>query len=147
MKLENVSHNARQLTDQELADLLEGPNIARLATVRPDGRPHIAPMWFLHRDGLFYFMQRKSAAKQKIANLRANPNVAISIDTCGYPAEAVLVEGTAELTEEQADKIALAICEKYLGQQRGQATFRTLRDESPLVLIRVRPAKLMHFHT
>ena len=147
MKLESASHNARPLTDQELADLLEGPHIARLATVRADGRPHIAPMWFLHRDEVFYFMQRKSAAKQKIANIQANPNVALSIDTCGYPAEAVLVEGVAEMTEEQSDEIAGEICVKYLGQERGQATFRTLRDESPMLLIRVRPNKLMHFHT
>ena len=75
MKLASVSHNARALTDQEVAELLGSPAICRLATVRPDSRPHVAPMWFLHQAGTFYFMQRKNVGKQKITNLQANPYV------------------------------------------------------------------------
>ena len=146
MKLENVSHGARALSERELAALLEGPYICRLATARADGRPHIAPMWFLYRDGVFYFMQRKSAAKQKIKNLQANPHVALSIDTCSTPYQGVLVEGTAEMTEEQADAIGLEITVKYLGETAGREMHRQLTDESPLWLIKVTPAKVMHYH-
>ncbi len=126
---------------------MSGPSIARLATVRADGRPHIAPMWFWHQDGRFYFMQRKSVAKQKIKNLASNPNVALSIDTCSAPYQGILVEGTAEMTEERSDEIARAICVKYLGQEAGERTFQALRAESPLWLIRVIPHKVMHYQT
>lgn len=146
MKLENVSKNARSLGDDEVRELLEGPHMSRLATTRRDGRPHIAPMFFLYRDGLFYFWQRKSARKQKIVNIQHNPNVMISVDTCSAPYRAVLVEGTADLTEENADEIAMAIGEKYGGAD-GRETIRRHREESPLWLIRVRPTRIMHFET
>ena len=44
-----------------------------------------------------------------------------------FGAPTFLVEGTAEMTEEQSDEIALAICLKYLGQERGAQTFQALR--------------------
>ncbi len=145
MKLHNVSHNARALTAEEIDELLGGAVLARIATVRADGRPHIAPMWFLYRDGLFYFMQRKNAAKQKIVNIQGNPNVAITIDTCSPPYLGVIVEGNAEVTEERASEIALAIAIKYQGEDAGRETHRALTAESPLWLIRVTPAKFMHY--
>ncbi len=145
-KLENVSHNARALTDEELAALLGGPTIARLATVRADGRPHVAPMFFLYRDGLFYFFQRKSAAKQKLVNIQNNPNVALCVDTDVSPYHAVMVEGIADITDEGVDEISLAISMKYEGEA-GRERNRRYREESPLSLIRVRPTKIMHFET
>jgi PPOX class probable F420-dependent enzyme len=147
LKIENVSNNARALTDEEISALLEGPTIARLATVRPDGRPHISPMFFLYRDGLVYFMQRKNTAKKKIDNLRQNPHVALSIDTCEPPYLAVLIEGTADVTEENVDEIAMAISIKYEGEEAGRERQRQLHEESPLWLIRVRPTRIMHFQT
>ena len=147
MKLENVSQYARALSDSELHELLTSAAICRLATVRADGRPHIAPMWFLYRDGAYYFMQRKGAAKQKIKNLQANPNVALSIDTCSSPYRAVLVEGTAEMTEERASEIALAIVVKYLGEQAGRDYHARLLADSPPWLIKVTPRTVMHFQT
>jgi PPOX class probable F420-dependent enzyme len=147
MKLENVSQYARALSDAELRELLESAAICRIATVRADGRPHIAPMWFLYRDGAFYFMQRKGAAKQKIKNLQDNPNVALSVDTCASPYRVVLVEGTAEMTEVQASEIALAIAVKYLGEQAGRDYHAKLIADSPPWLIKVTPSNVMHFQT
>ena len=36
------------MTDEEWrAFVLEGTRTAKVATVRPDGRPHVAPVWFV----------------------------------------------------------------------------------------------------
>jgi PPOX class probable F420-dependent enzyme len=145
-KLEQVSHNARALSDEEMKELLEGPTIARLATVRRDGRPHVAPMFFLYRDGCYYFFQRKSAKKQHIVNIEHNPNVALCVDTDTSPYKAVMVEGTAEITEENVAEISLAISMKYEGEA-GRERNRRYREESPLSLIKVTPTKTMHFAT
>ena len=41
-----------KLSQQETDQFLAQPRIAHLATLRPAGTPHVAPVWFLwERDG------------------------------------------------------------------------------------------------
>src|SRR5450759_3940313 len=61
------------LIDQRLRSEL----IICLSTVRPDGRPHRVPVWFLWDGATFLiFSQPKD---QKLRNLRHNPNVVLSL--------------------------------------------------------------------
>lgn len=66
-----------------------------LGTVRPDGRPHLVPIWFLW-DGetILFFSQPKA---QKVRNLRRNPAVMLSLDSADHGEDIVLIEGRAEL--------------------------------------------------
>jgi hypothetical protein len=41
-----------------------------------DDRPHVAPVWYGYRDGVVYFM----TGGKKLANVRRNPRVALSIE-------------------------------------------------------------------
>jgi nitroimidazol reductase NimA-like FMN-containing flavoprotein (pyridoxamine 5'-phosphate oxidase superfamily) len=43
-----------------------------LATVRPDSRPHLIPIWGVWLDGQFYFST--GAESRKAKNLRTNQN-------------------------------------------------------------------------
>jgi len=63
-----------------------------IATVRPDGRPHAAPVWGIWLDGLFYFSTGKESRKAR--NLAANPSVAVHVE--GPGGEVVILEGVAE---------------------------------------------------
>jgi PPOX class probable F420-dependent enzyme len=67
-----------------------------LSTVRPDGRPHIVPVWFLW-DGETILIFSKP--DQKIRNLKNNPNVMLGTDREQSGGDVVLIEGTAELAE------------------------------------------------
>ena len=60
-----------------------------LATARPDGTPHLAPVWGVWLDGAFYFSTSPSSRKAR--NLAANPRCTITADD---PRDAVIVEGT-----------------------------------------------------
>jgi hypothetical protein len=60
-----------------------------LTTVRPDGRPHMMPVWGLWLDDGFAFST--GAQSRKAKNIRANPNVAVATDD---GAEALIIEGT-----------------------------------------------------
>jgi nitroimidazol reductase NimA-like FMN-containing flavoprotein (pyridoxamine 5'-phosphate oxidase superfamily) len=54
---------------------LENPEQGRmywLATVRPDGRPHVMPLLRLSLDGAFYFITGESTRKGK--NLAGDPH-------------------------------------------------------------------------
>jgi PPOX class probable F420-dependent enzyme len=68
-----------------------------LSSVRPDGRPHLVPVWFLWDAGhLVVFSKPKN---QKIRNIRANPNVVVALETRDDGEDVVLIEGRAALVE------------------------------------------------
>jgi nitroimidazol reductase NimA-like FMN-containing flavoprotein (pyridoxamine 5'-phosphate oxidase superfamily) len=62
-----------------------------IATVRPDGRPHVMIVWGLWLDGAFYFSTGRQS--RKAHNLTENPRCVISTEQAH---QAVVVEGTAE---------------------------------------------------
>jgi len=67
-----------------------------LATVRPDGRPHVAGVGALWVDGRYYFTS--GAGTRKSRNLAKNPNCVIS---AALPGIDVVVEGTARKVTDQ----------------------------------------------
>lgn len=63
---------------------LVGARVARLATIDPDGRPHLVPIVFaLDGDVLYTAVDRKpkrSRALRRIENARVRPDVTILVD-------------------------------------------------------------------
>ncbi|MFD0684675.1 TIGR03668 family PPOX class F420-dependent oxidoreductase [Actinomadura fibrosa] len=64
--------------------LLAAAPVARLATVGEDGRPHLVPVTFaVHRGTVYTAVDHKpksSRALRRLANIRANPRVALLAD-------------------------------------------------------------------
>ncbi|WP_121821658.1 pyridoxamine 5'-phosphate oxidase family protein [Halostella salina] len=84
----------------EAAELLRSePLMAHLAT-SVDGRPHVAPVWYSYDDGVV----RLVTAGRKLANVRENPRVALSVqkDEGGDALWAVTLLGTATVVEDDA---------------------------------------------
>ena len=69
---------------------------ARLAYVGTDGYPRVIPIGFLYEDGRFVVFTTPNSAK--VALLKADPKVALTIDTESFPPNVLLVRGTAELS-------------------------------------------------
>jgi PPOX class probable F420-dependent enzyme len=93
--------------DRQLRDA----TVAWMSTVRPDGEPHLIPVWFLW-DGetILIFSMPKN---QKLRNLRQNNRVVLGIPS-GGGASNILVEGQAELLGTGVVTTALpAYAEKY----------------------------------
>lgn len=81
-------------------DLLTSePLMAHLATCR-DGRPHAAPVWYTCESGMVEVV----TTGRKLANIRANSRVALSVqkDERGRPLWTVTLLGTAEVVEDEA---------------------------------------------
>jgi PPOX class probable F420-dependent enzyme len=87
-------NNAR---DAHVNERLNNDQVAWLTTVRPDGRPHTVPVWFLW-DGSTILIFR--AIKVKVHELRQNPNVTLALDPSNNGNDIVVVEGTAELVDD-----------------------------------------------
>ncbi len=83
-----------------------------LITVRPDGRPHVAPVWFYWNGEAFLIWSQPNA--QKVRNLRHNPHAMLALDGTGNLGfDVVVVEGTAELLNETSLSLVPAFAEKY----------------------------------
>lgn len=81
-----------------------------VATVWPDGRPHVMPVWGLWKQGSFWFSS--SVGSRKARNLRHDPRCVITTDN---PLEPVVVEGVAEVVTEMAviEDVVRSINDKY----------------------------------
>src|SRR5690349_13854427 len=83
--------------------------IVWLGTVRPDGRPHMVPVWFLW-DGETILVFSKD--DQKIRNLKENPAVVVGLDDTHDGEDVVFIEGRAELLERGSVTTALPAYEE-----------------------------------
>jgi pyridoxamine 5'-phosphate oxidase-like protein len=68
-----------RLTDEELNELLTSERTLRIGTVSGDGTPHVAPMWFLWRDGVIWLTSLRRSKRQ--SDLATGSRVALCVDT------------------------------------------------------------------
>lgn len=82
-----------------------------LSTVRPDGAPHLVPIWFTW-DGSSLLVFSKPAA-QKVRNLRANPVAMLALGEPEDDFDVALAEATVQLLDEPAHELPAAHLAKY----------------------------------
>ena len=119
---------------------LSKPHIADLATVRPDGSPHVAPVWFLYEDGVVKVLAETGSVK--IKNLKSEPRVSVSIATDQRPYEYVIINGIAEVSEGDTSGVLRRISVHYQGLEEGERYAEKTMRELDLCLITIRPSKL-----
>ncbi len=95
------------------AFLSYGSRTAKLATVRRDGRPHVAPVWFVLDGEDLVFMTHQDSVKG--GTLLREPRVMISVDDEKFPFGFVLAEGIA--TCERPDPEALRPWSKLIARR------------------------------
>jgi PPOX class probable F420-dependent enzyme len=109
---------------------------AILSTVRADGRPHSAPIWYALEGHDFLFTTGHDSVKGR--NLRRDSRLALCIQDDQPPFVYVVVEGSAELEHDgQAVRTwATRIGGRYMGAQRAEeyGTRNSVLDE---MLVRV----------
>jgi len=66
------------LTDDEREALLAGSRSMTMATVGPDGQPHLVAMWFAVIDGDICFETKSKS--QKAVNLRRDPRISVLVE-------------------------------------------------------------------
>jgi general stress protein 26 len=81
-----------------------------LATVWPDGRPHVMPVWGMWLDGCLWFSS--STRSRKARNLLSQPTCVVTTDQAKEP---VVLEGHGELVvdREQLAEVLAAENTKY----------------------------------
>jgi PPOX class probable F420-dependent enzyme len=99
----------------DIPQLFEGPNIAHVATLLPDGAPHSVPMWVDVVDGAVAFLCAPGSRKAR--NLDRDARVALSITAHDNPWVMATVRGRVgrRVEGDEAWEIIDRIAHKYIG--------------------------------
>jgi len=102
---------------EKYMDLFQKKSFANLATLMPDGRPQVTPVW-IDFDGT-HVVVNSALGRQKDRNLRREPRVSLAISDPDNPYRYVEVRGkVVEVTQEGAEDHIDRMAKKYLGKDR-----------------------------
>jgi PPOX class probable F420-dependent enzyme len=127
------------LTAEDVADLLEAPLVAILATRRPDDTTLLSPVWFEWRDGGFN-VWATATDRGKVSHIERDPRVSIVVANSDWPYKGLEVRGEAKLGDEDFFGVLRRTAVRYFGEADGN----TFADSTtaPGVVIRIEPGTL-----
>ena len=103
-----------QAIPEKYRDLFQKRAFASLATLMPDGRPQVTPVWCDY-DGE-YVVFNSAKGRQKDKNVRRDPRVSLAVIDPENPYRYIEIRGTVvEITEDGADAHIDKLAKKYLG--------------------------------
>ena len=132
-----------EMTQEEIhAFLMESTRTGKLATVRADGRPHVAPIWFeMDGDDLIFTTWHETV---KAANLTRDLRASLCVDDQVPPYSFVIVEGSVSISDD-ADLRRIwthKIARRYMGAGLADQYGKRNNVEGELVL-RLHPEKII----
>lgn len=131
-----------ELTDDVIAFLSEGTRTGKLGYVASDGRPLVAPVWFIVDGQQLVFNTGKDTAKGRA--LSRDARVVLCVDDDRPPFSFVQIQGTAAFSENPEELLdtATRIGRRYMGEDRADEFGR--RNGVPgELLVRVTPTKVI----
>ncbi|MEU6370782.1 PPOX class F420-dependent oxidoreductase [Streptomyces sp. NPDC046931] len=136
---------AHKMTDEQWrAFVSQGTRTGKLSTVRADGSPHVAPIWFLLDGDDLVFNTGKETVKGR--NLARDGRVALCVDDDRPPYGFVVLQGPARLSEE-LDEVrhwATRIGARYMGEERAEE-FGARNGVPGELVVRVRIEKVLAY--
>lgn len=130
-----------ELTDDVVAFLSEGTRTGMLGYLASDGRPLVAPVWFIVDNGALAFNTGKNTAKGRA--LVRDSRVVMCVDDPRPPFSFVQIQGVAEISEDPQELLDIATRTggRYMGPDRAEEFGRRNGVPGELV-VRIRPTKV-----
>ncbi len=130
------------LTPEVREFLSLGTRTGKLGYVASDGRPLVAPIWFVVEGDDLVFNTGTDTAKGRA--LVRDPRVVICVDSEEPPFGFVQVQGAAEVSEDPTEllRTATVIAARYMGADRAEEFGRRNGVPGELV-VRLHPAKVI----
>jgi PPOX class probable F420-dependent enzyme len=128
--------------NEEVVEFLStGTRTGMLGYLAADGRPLVAPVWFVVDDGEVVFNTGRNTAKGRA--LVRDPRVVITVDDPHPPYSFVQIQGVASVSEDPQELLATAtrIGGRYMGTDRAEEFGRRNGAPGELV-VRIRPTKV-----
>lgn len=130
------------LTDDVIEFLSTGTRTGMLGYLASDGRPLVAPIWFVVDNGELVFNTGKETAKGRA--LARDPRVVLCVDDPHPPYGFVQVQGISTLSEEPGEVLDIATRAggRYMGADRAEEFGRRNGVPGELV-VRIAPTKVI----
>ncbi|MEU4483096.1 PPOX class F420-dependent oxidoreductase [Micromonospora sp. NPDC023966] len=112
---------AQRMSDEGWrAFVTAGTRTGKLATVRADGSPHVAPIWFVLDGDDLVFNTGRSSVKGR--NLARDPRAALSVDEERPPYAFVTVRGPVTVIDDPVESLpwSTRIAARYMGAERAE---------------------------
>ena len=115
--------NQVTMSDEEIAGFVEQNRTATMATIGPNGMPHLVAMWYAIIDGEIWFETK--ARSQKAQNLRRDERISCMIEA-GQTYDTlrgVSIEGRGIIVEDPDEiwAVGVSIWERYNGPYTEEA--------------------------
>jgi len=111
----------------EIETRLQSSQNIWLASVRPDGRPHLAPVWFAWLRGILYVCIEPTSVKGE--NIALNQRVALSLEEGLHP---IIFEGlAAPVPEPWPEEVLSIFLKKYEWDLQVEARYTQLLEIIP----------------
>jgi len=102
---------------EKYLDLTKKKAFAQLATLMPDGSPHVAPVWFEYDGKNILINSAKGRVKDR--NIRRDPRVGIDIVDPENPYRHLSIRGrVVDITEAGADEHIDKLTKTYTGREK-----------------------------
>jgi PPOX class probable F420-dependent enzyme len=126
------------LLEEHDVELLTSKTVAHLATVMPDGSPHVAAVWVDAENDLI--LVNTPEGRVKLRNVRRDPRVAVSVVAQDDLYDSIAIQGrVVEITHEGADAHIDKLAKRYTGRDRFGSY------EPKRVLIKIIPERISRF--
>lgn len=121
---------------EKYLDLTKKKAFAQLATLMPDGSPHVSPVWFEYDGKNIVINSAKGRVKDK--NMRRDPRVGLDIVDPENPYRHLSIRGrVVEITEKGSDDHIDKLAKNYLGLD----TYPNRRAGEVRVIYRIEPER------
>lgn len=130
------------LTDDVIEFLSAGTRTGMFGYTAKDGRPLVAPVWFIVDDGQPVFMTGGTTAKGRY--LQRDSRVVLTVDDPHPPYSFVQIQGTASTDDEPDEQLAIStrIARRYMGADKADEFGRRNAVPGELV-VRIAPSKVL----
>ncbi len=123
---------------ERVIKLIDGKNFAYLATLLPDGSPHVTPMWVDHEGDMLLMNTAIGRIKQR--NITRDPRVSITIVDSNNPYDRIVIHGRVVSQAEQgADAHIDKLAKKYTGANKYQKASPTEKR----IIIKIEPLRIL----
>ena len=132
-----------RMTDAEALEFLASPvRPGMLATTRKDGRPHVAPVWYVVDNGTLLFNTGSGTVKGR--TLTRTGYAALCVQDDQAPFSFVTVEGHVTISEDLDDvrRWAAVIGGRYMGEDRAEE-YGARNGVPGEVLVRLTPERIL----
>ena len=126
-----------RFTEQTRA-LLDGRNVATVATLNADGGPHTSVVWIAREGDTVVFSTTTS--RRKARNLARDNRISLTVFDAANPYHSVDIRGTAELIDDPDKTLPRTVSHKYVGMDAPAESALVRR-----VIVRVTPDTVTGF--